>query len=78
MRGNTAAIVPFRTGGFLLLTHLAVINISLFELLRTWWFAVLTALGSAVFLTLQGIKKASLPSIDGYYFYSYKTMLSLR
>lgn len=57
MRGNIAAIVLILSGGFMLLTNLGVIDISLMELLRTWWPAVLIAVGIALFLTPNRIKK---------------------
>ena len=57
MRGNIAAIVLILAGGFLLLTNLGVIDISLMEVLRIWWPAVLIAVGLALFLTPNRLKK---------------------
>ena len=57
MRGNVAAIVLIVAGSFLLLTNLGVIDISLRELLRTWWPLILIAVGVGLFLTPERIKK---------------------
>ncbi|MDY0105795.1 MAG: DUF5668 domain-containing protein [Giesbergeria sp.] len=57
MRGNVAAIVLIVVGSFLLLTNLGVIDISLRELLRTWWPLILIAVGVGLFLTPERIKK---------------------
>jgi hypothetical protein len=57
MRGNIAAIVLILAGGFMLLTNLGVIDISLRELLRTWWPLILIAVGIGLFLTPDRIKK---------------------
>jgi len=57
MRGNVAAIVLILAGSFMLLTNLGVIDISLRELLRTWWPLILIAVGVGLFLTPERIKK---------------------
>ena len=57
MRGNIAAIVLILAGGFMLLTNLGVIDISLRELLRTWWPIILIAVGIGLFLTPERHKK---------------------
>ena len=44
MKGNVAAIVLIVFGIFFLLTNLGLINISLAELLKTWWPAILAFL----------------------------------
>lgn len=54
MKGNVAAIVLVLTGVFLLLTNLGLIDISLVELLKTWWPVLLIALGLGMFLTPDG------------------------
>ncbi len=57
MRGNIAAIVLILAGGFMLLTNLGVIDISLRELLRTWWPLILIAVGVGLFFTPDRVKK---------------------
>lgn len=57
MRGNVAAIVLILAGSFMLLTNLGVIDISLRELLRTWWPLILIAVGIGMFLTPERTKK---------------------
>ena len=57
LRGNIAAIVLILAGGFMLLTNLGVIDISLRELLRTWWPLILIAVGVGLFLTPDRLKK---------------------
>ncbi|MCO5110770.1 MAG: DUF5668 domain-containing protein [Burkholderiaceae bacterium] len=57
MRGNIAAIVLILAGGFMLLNNLGVIDISLRELLRTWWPLILIAVGIGLFFTPDRIKK---------------------
>ncbi|HRA15090.1 MULTISPECIES: LiaI-LiaF-like domain-containing protein [unclassified Simplicispira] len=57
MRGNIAAIVLILAGGFMLLTNLGVIDISLRELLRTWWPLILIAVGVGLFFTPDRLKK---------------------
>ncbi|MDD5479376.1 DUF5668 domain-containing protein [Rhodoferax sp.] len=51
MRGNVAAIVLVSVGSYLLLSNLGLINISLAQLLRTWWPALLIAVGLSLFFT---------------------------
>ena len=57
MRGNLAAIVLILAGSFMLLTNLGLIDISLRELLRTWWPMILIAVGIGLFLTPERHKK---------------------
>ena len=57
MRGNLAAIVLILAGSFMLLTNLGLIDISLRELLRTWWPIILIAVGIGMFLTPERHKK---------------------
>ena len=57
MRGNIAAIVLILAGGFMLLTNLGVIDISLRELLRTWRPLILIAVGVGLFFTPDRLKK---------------------
>ena len=57
MRGNIAAIVLILAGGFMLLTNLGVIDISLRELLRTWWPLILIAVGVGLFFTPDRLMK---------------------
>ena len=57
MRGNVAAIVLILAGSFMLLTNLGVIDISLRELLRTWWPMILIVVGIALFFTPDRPKK---------------------
>jgi len=57
MKGNFAAVALVAFGIFFLLTNLGVIDISLRELLRTWWPLILIAVGVAMFLTPERTKK---------------------
>ena len=57
MRGNIAAIVLILAGSFMLLTNLGLIDISLRELLRTWWPLILIAVGVGLFFTPDRRKK---------------------
>ena len=57
MRGNVAAIVLILAGSFMLLTNLGMIDISLRELLRTWWPLILIVVGGGLFLTPERLKK---------------------
>ena len=57
MRGNLAAIVLILAGSFMLLTNLGIIDVSLRELLHTWWPVVLIGVGIALFVTPERIKK---------------------
>ncbi|MEN9395793.1 MAG: hypothetical protein RLZ81_323 [Pseudomonadota bacterium] len=49
MRGHFGAIVLVVVGTFFLLSNLGLLNISIAELLRTWWPAILIALGVGLF-----------------------------
>ena len=57
MKGNVAAIVLVSFGTFFLLTNLGVINVSLAELLKTWWPLILIGVGILLFLTPNGKKE---------------------
>lgn len=56
MKGNVAAIVLIAVGTFFLLTNLGLLNISLAALLKTWWPAILIALGISMFALPNGKK----------------------
>ena len=45
MRGNIGAIVLILVGAFFLLSNLGLLNISLRELIATWWPLILIGLG---------------------------------
>lgn len=49
MRGNVAAIVLIVVGSYFLLSNLGLINISLREVIFTWWPLVLIAVGISMF-----------------------------
>lgn len=51
MKGNVAAIVLIAFGTFFLLTNLGLINVSLAELIKTWWPVVLIAVGVSLLFT---------------------------
>ncbi len=51
MKGNVAAIALIVFGTFFLLTNLGLINVSLADLFKTWWPAILIAVGVAMFFT---------------------------
>ena len=51
MKGNVAAIVLVLIGTFFLLSNLGLINISIRELIRTWWPLILIAVGVSLFFT---------------------------
>jgi hypothetical protein len=51
MKGNVAAFVLIGFGTFFLLTNLGMINVSLAELLKTWWPLILIAVGLSLFFT---------------------------
>ncbi len=57
MRGNVAAIVLVLVGTFFLLSNLGWIDISLTQLIKTWWPIVLIAVGVSLFLTPDKQKK---------------------
>lgn len=50
MRGNVAAIVLIVVGSYFLLSNLGLINISLREVISTWWPLVLIAVGISMFV----------------------------
>jgi hypothetical protein len=56
MRGNIAAIVLILVGSYFLLSNLGLINISMREVISTWWPAVLIAVGVSMFFTPGGKK----------------------
>lgn len=45
VKGNVAALVLIGVGAFFLLTNLGLINVSLMQVLRTWWPLILIAVG---------------------------------
>lgn len=51
MRGNFGALVLISLGAFFLLSNLNVIDISLIEVFRIWWPAILIAVGISMFFT---------------------------
>ena len=57
MKGNFAAVVLVVVGSFMLLTNLGIIDVSLRELLHTWWPVVLIGVGISLFVTPERIKK---------------------
>ena len=57
MKGNFAAVVLVVVGSFMLLTNLGIIDVSLRELLHTWWPVVLIGVGIVLFVTPERIKK---------------------
>jgi Domain of unknown function (DUF5668) len=57
MKGNVAAIALVIFGTFFLLSNLGVVNVSLAELFRTWWPAILIVVGLAMFFTPSDRKK---------------------
>ncbi len=57
MKGNFAAIVLIAFGAFFLLSNLGLINISLAELFKVWWPAILIAVGVAMFFAPADRKK---------------------
>lgn len=57
MKGNFAAVVLVVVGSFMLLTNLGIIDVSVRELLYTWWPVVLIGVGVALFVTPERIKK---------------------
>lgn len=50
MRGNIAAIALIVIGSYFLLSNLGLINISLREVISTWWPLVLIAVGISMFV----------------------------
>ena len=57
MRGNVAAIVLLLVGTFFLLSNLGLIDISLTQLIKTWWPIILIAVGVSLFFTPDKQKK---------------------
>ena len=57
MRGNVAAIVLVLVGTFFLMSNLGWIDISLTQLVKTWWPAILIAVGVSLFFTPDKQKK---------------------
>lgn len=51
MRGNFGAFALIFLGAFFLLSNLHVIDISLVEVFRTWWPAILIAVGISMVFT---------------------------
>lgn len=56
MKGHIAAIMLVLMGTFFLLSNLGLIQISIRELVRTWWPLILIAVGISLFFT-PGSKK---------------------
>jgi hypothetical protein len=56
MRGNIAAIVLILVGSYFLLSNLGLINVSMREIIATWWPAILIAVGLSMFV-MPGRKK---------------------
>ncbi|MBC7621381.1 MAG: hypothetical protein H7293_20765 [Candidatus Saccharibacteria bacterium] len=57
MRGNVAAIVLVLVGSFFLMSNLGLIDISLAQLVKTWWPVILIAIGVSLFFTPEKQKK---------------------
>jgi len=57
MRGNVAAVVLVLVGTFFLLSNLGWIDISLTQLIKTWWPVILIAVGVSLFFTPDKQKK---------------------
>lgn len=57
MRGNVAAVVLVLVGTFFLLSNLGMIDISLAQLVKTWWPLILIAVGVSLFFTPDRQKK---------------------
>ena len=53
MKGNVAAIVLIAVGSFFLLSNLGLLHISLAELFKTWWPAILIAVGISLLFTRE-------------------------
>lgn len=51
MKGNVGALVLIFLGAFFLLSNLNVIDVSLMEIFRIWWPAILIAVGLSMFFT---------------------------
>ena len=57
MRGNVAAITLILFGVFFLLKNLGLINVSLADVLSTWWPLILIAVGLSMFFMPRDGKK---------------------
>ena len=57
MRGNVAAVVLVLVGTFFLLSNLGLIDISLAQLVKTWWPVILIAVGVSLFFAPDKQKK---------------------
>lgn len=57
MKGNVAAIVLVLLGTFFLLNNLGLIDISLIEVLKIWWPAILIVVGLGLFLVPDSRRK---------------------
>lgn len=57
MRGNVAAVFLVLVGTFFLLSNLGWIDISLAQLVKTWWPLVLIGVGISLFFTPDKQKK---------------------
>lgn len=51
MKGNFAAIVLILVGSYFLLSNLGLLNISMREIIATWWPAILIGLGISMLFT---------------------------
>ena len=56
MKGHFFAIALILVGAFFLLTNLGLITVSIGEILRVWWPAILIAVGISLFFTPGGKK----------------------
>ena len=56
MRGNIAAIVLILVGSYFLLSNLGLINVSMREIIATWWPVILIAVGLSMFVMPGGKK----------------------
>lgn len=57
MRGSISGIVLIVIGAILLAQNLGFLDISLIQILRTWWPIVLIALGISFFFTPNGRRR---------------------
>jgi len=57
MKGNFAAMVLVLVGTFLLLGNLGLIHVSLTDLIKVWWPAILILVGVSLFFTPGGGRK---------------------
>ena len=56
-KGHFAATILIVCGVFLLLDNLGILQFSLVEIVKTWWPALLIAVGAALFFTPSDKKK---------------------